>query len=68
MATNAQMGAIKFSMSRLMGSVEAAGITQSVQAVTLPDGTTTLFETTKDDISEFVDWRHYCYVVCMRSV
>lgn len=47
-AANAQVEAIKFSMSSLMGSVESGEITQTVQAMTLPDGTTTLFETTKE--------------------
>uniref|UniRef100_A0A0B7BR01 C2H2-type domain-containing protein n=1 Tax=Arion vulgaris TaxID=1028688 RepID=A0A0B7BR01_9EUPU len=48
---NAQVEAIKFSMSSLMSSVENGEISQAVQAVTLPDGTTTLFETTKEELS-----------------
>ncbi|CAG5118567.1 unnamed protein product [Candidula unifasciata] len=49
-ATNTQMGTIKFSMSSLMGSVEAEDIAQTVQAVTLADGTT-LFHTNKHNMA-----------------
>ncbi|XP_005106657.1 zinc finger protein 76 isoform X2 [Aplysia californica] len=47
-AADAPMEALKFSMPGLMTTSEGGETTQTVQAVTLPDGTTTLIEAPKD--------------------
>ena len=47
-AANAPVEAIKFSMPGLM-TAEGQDITQTVQALTLPDGTTTLIGATQKD-------------------
>ncbi|CAL1542897.1 unnamed protein product [Lymnaea stagnalis] len=52
--TNGSMGAIKFSVANMITN-ENGEITQTVQAVTLPDGTTTLI---KDEICEYVITRN----------